>query len=113
MADCIFCQIISKKIPSELIADAENFIVIKDINPKAPVHFLIIPKEHIISLEQTTEAHTVLLGSMLLYCQSLAKKLRLSARGYKVVINTGSEGGQLVPHLHFHFLGGKKLEFSV
>ena len=113
MADCIFCQIVSKKIPTKLIAATENFIVIEDIAPKAPVHLLIIPREHIPSLEKTTDAHALLLGAMLLHCQSLAKKFNLSNRGYKVVINTGFEGGQLVPHLHLHFLGGKKIEYSV
>jgi len=107
MRDCIFCKIVAKKIPAELIREAAEFIVIKDIQPKAPVHLLIIPKKHIPSMNEVTEADRQLLGQMLEEAKRLAVDYGLSGRGYKVVINCGREGGQMVPHVHFHFLGGQ------
>jgi histidine triad (HIT) family protein len=113
MNDCIFCQIIAKQIPSELIKETPDYIVIKDIAPKAPTHLLIISKKHITSLNAADDADQNLLGAMLLASKSLAAQFGLSKRGFKVVINTGQEGGQLVPHLHVHFLGGVPLNFGV
>lgn len=109
MPDCIFCKIVAKEISTELIREASEFIVIKDIQPKAPIHLLIIPKKHIPSLNEATEADQLLLGEMLQQAKLLALDYGLSGRGYKVLINCGREGGQVVPHLHFHFLGGQMM----
>jgi histidine triad (HIT) family protein len=109
MADCIFCKIVRKEIPTELIHESEDFIVIKDINPQAPVHLLIISKEHIPSANELETRHQQLVGAMVLQAKELAILFGLQA-GYKLVINCGSDGGQVVPHLHIHMLGGQKLQ---
>jgi len=109
MDDCIFCQIKNGKIPSEIIFQNEDFFVVKDIAPKAPIHFLIIPKKHIASLLELKEEDGKVMADILLYTKQLAKDNKLSERGYRLMVNTGPEGGQEVMHLHFHFLGGKKL----
>ena len=109
MDDCIFCSIINRTIPSEIISETDGYIVIHDIAPKAPVHLLVISKKHIPSLNQLTDNETQLVGSMILATRDLARDFGLEARGYRVVINCGKESGQVVPHLHMHFLGGKKM----
>ena len=108
MANCIFCEIVGKKIPSEIIQERKDFIVIKDIAPKAPFHFLLIPKKHFDSLFSLTGHEHELFGGMIDETKLLAERFGLSERGYRVVINCGPEGGQVVQHLHLHFLGGKK-----
>jgi histidine triad (HIT) family protein len=113
MSECIFCKIISKEIPSERVYETDDFIVIKDIAPKAPIHLLIISKKHISSLAAAAETDRSLLGTMVLAAKSLAGRFELSQRGFKVIINSGAEGGQLVPHLHIHFLGGTTLHHPV
>ncbi len=108
MDGCIFCKIASKDIPSEHIYEMDDFFVIKDINPQAPVHLLIVSKEHIQSINETESRHRGMLGEMFLQAKALATKFGLE-NGYKLVINCGPDGGQVVPHLHIHVLGGKKL----
>ncbi|MDL2058707.1 histidine triad nucleotide-binding protein [Mesosutterella sp. AGMB02718] len=105
--DCLFCKIARGEIPSKKIYEDEELFAFYDINPHAPVHFLIIPKRHITSLAETTSEDSALLGKML----SLARKLALDLgcrNGFRVVINTGRDGGQEVPHLHVHVLGGPR-----
>ncbi|MBU0597706.1 histidine triad nucleotide-binding protein [Patescibacteria group bacterium] len=109
MNDCIFCKIINNEIPSEAVLNTDDFMVVKDIAPKAPIHLLILPKKHILSLAEIEEGDQLLTGKMLYITKKLASKFGLTERGFKIVINTGPDGGQLVPHLHFHFLGGKKM----
>ncbi len=104
--NCLFCKIINKKIPAEIIYDNEKIIVFKDINPKAPIHFLIVPKKHIISINHIKIKDKDLLGELFLVAQKIAKKNKI--KGYKTVFNVGREGGQLIDHLHLHFLGGWK-----
>ena len=105
-ADCIFCKIVSGAIPSKKIHEDEYVIAFHDINPAAKVHFLIVPKLHVETLKDCTEAHQVLLGKMLLLAPKLAAEQGLI--GFKTLINTGREGGQEVFHLHVHVLGGWK-----
>ena len=107
MAD-IFCQIIKGEIKSEIVAEAEDWLAIKDINPQAPIHVLIIPKQH-LELAQSSAAHTEILGKLLLAAKQVAAKLGIAETGYRLVINQGKDGGQLVSHLHVHLLGGKIL----
>ena len=107
--DCIFCQIVAGKLTSEIVYQDEEVIAFPDINPQAPVHLLIIPKRHIPSLTHLSEAETRLMGHMVNIANQLAKREGVSERGYRLVINCGKEGGQLVPHLHMHLLGGHKL----
>jgi|JI10StandDraft_1071094.scaffolds.fasta_scaffold1901824_1 histidine triad (HIT) family protein len=102
MSDCIFCKIATGAIPAEKIFENEQFFVIKDIRPKAPVHLLLIPHLHISSLLETETSHSDLLGNMLLGLNTLAKQYHLS--GFRTIINSGESSGQEVFHLHFHLL---------
>ena len=105
--DCIFCKIISGKIPSSIIDQTDEVIVIKDINPKAPVHYLIIPKKHICDLKQLGPEDKDLAAQMLFMAQRLSKKLPKPG-DFKLVSNNGAGVGQCVFHAHIHFLAGKK-----
>ncbi len=107
--DCIFCQIVAGKVPSEVIYQDEEVLAFRDINPQAPVHLLIIPKKHIPSLVHVSQADSPLIVRMVNIANQLAKREGISESGYRLVINCGEQGGQLVPHLHLHLLGGKKL----
>ncbi len=106
---CVFCQIVSKKIPSDIVYQDEEILAFRDINPRAPVHLLIIPKKHFTSLKQLTEKEIPLMGRMVSVANQLAEREGISESGYRLVINCGKEGGQLVPHLHLHLLGGRQL----
>ena len=107
--DCIFCQIVAGKVPSEILYQDEEVIAFRDINPEAPVHLLIIPRKHIPSLIHLSEAETPLIGHMVSIANQLAKREGISEGGYRLVLNCGEQGGQLVPHLHMHLLGGRRL----
>ena len=107
--ECIFCQIVAGKVPSEVLYQDEKVIAFRDINPQAPVHLIIIPKNHIPSLIHLSEAQLPIIGRMVNAANELAKKEGISESGYRLAISCGKEGGQLVPHLHMHLLGGKKL----
>lgn len=104
--DCIFCKIAKKEIPSDLVFENKDLIVFKDINPSAPVHYLVVPKEHIQSIAHLEGNHKDILASLIYTAKDEAKKLGL--KGYKLVFNVGREGGQVVDHLHLHLLGGWK-----
>lgn len=107
--DCIFCKIIAGQIPSDVIYTDDKVVAFRDINPMAPVHLLIIPREHIPSLNDVTEQQITLVGHMVQVAKQLAKQQGIATKGYRVVINTGSQGGQVVQHLHMHLLGGREL----
>jgi histidine triad (HIT) family protein len=107
MSECIFCKIAEKKIKAEILAETGKVMVIKDINPQAPTHLLIIPKAHYPTL-MDCEDHE-LLGELLQTAQDMARKLGLGDRGFRTVINTNEEGGQTVFHLHMHFMAGRPL----
>ena len=107
---CIFCQIVSKEIPAVIIFEDEEIVAFKDIHPAAPVHLLIIPKKHLSSLAQSTVEDQELLGKLLGRVKILAEEQGIAQTGYKVVINTGKNGGQLVEHLHLHLLGGLEVQ---
>jgi histidine triad (HIT) family protein len=108
MTDCIFCKIIAGDIPSPKVYEDEQIFVFKDINPKAAVHLLVIPKIHLDSLESLAEQHQALVGNMMLKLPGLAQAQGLN-NGFRTIINTGPDGGQEVGHLHIHILGGKGL----
>lgn len=103
--DCIFCKIAKGDIPSKKVYEDEDVLAFRDINPKAPVHFLIIPKRHITSLADAKPEDRDLLGKMLSLVPQLAKQ-EGCVNGFRTIINTGRDGGQEVPHLHIHVLGG-------
>lgn len=105
MSDCIFCRIANGEIPSTKVYEDEEILAFKDIHPQAPVHFLIIPKRHITSLAEVGPADTPLLGRMLALVPQLAREQGL-VDGFRTLINTGRVGGQEVPHLHLHVVGG-------
>lgn len=108
MTDCLFCKIAAGEIPSETVYEDEQLVVFRDINPKAEVHLLVIPRQHIASLEDLTPEQDTLVAHMLRILPQLAKAQGLED-GFRTVINTGSGGGQIIFHLHMHLLGGKDL----
>lgn len=112
MSDCIFCKILSGEIPSSKVYEDEKVLAFKDINPMAPVHILIIPKEHIEGVDKLTEETAPVVGHILLVAKRLAEEYHLDS-GYRIVSNVGEHGGQTVRHLHFHLLGGKKLNVEL
>jgi histidine triad (HIT) family protein len=105
--DCIFCKIAKKEIPSTIVLENDSLIAIKDINPQAPAHILIIPKKHYSTLLDCKDK--TLLGEMLSMAKDVAVKLSVGAKGFRVSINTNDEGGQTVFHLHLHLLAGRPL----
>ena len=107
--DCIFCQIVAGKVPSEILYQDEEVIAFRDIHPLAPTHLLIIPKRHIPSLTHLSEEDLPLMGHMVNTANQLAKREGIAESGYRLVINCGEQGGQLVPHLHMHLIGGRRL----
>lgn len=108
MTDCLFCKIIAGDIPSSHVFEDDQIFVFKDINPKAEVHLLVIPKIHIDSLDELSEQHQSLISHMMLKLPELARSQGLDD-GFRTIINTGPGGGQEVGHLHIHILGGKGL----
>lgn len=105
MSDCIFCRIAKGEIPSRKIYEDNDIFAFHDINPQRPVHFLVIPKQHLASLDEATPEHQELLGKMLVKASELARRVGLT-NGFRTLINTGRIGGQEVFHLHIHILGG-------
>jgi len=95
-----------------MVYEDDKVVVFRDINPVAPVHILIIPREHIASLNDITEQQTPLIGHMIMVAKQVAKQQDIAEKGYRVVFNVGSWGGQLIQHLHMHLLGGRKLRFQ-
>ncbi|OGB74377.1 hypothetical protein A2V68_01375 [candidate division Kazan bacterium RBG_13_50_9] len=107
--DCIFCQIVAGKIPASVRFEDEEMLAFDDINPHAPIHVLVIPKKHIESLTHITKQEEALMGRLIYRCRELARELNIADSGYRVTINVGRWGGQIVPHLHLHLLGGAPL----
>ena len=108
MNDCLFCKIIAGDISSETVYEDEQLVVFRDINPKAEVHLLVIPRQHIASLNEVTAEQDALLAHMLRVMPQLAEAQGLED-GFRTIINTGKGGGQIIFHLHMHLLGGKDL----
>jgi histidine triad (HIT) family protein len=106
--DCLFCKIIAGQIPSTPVYQDDLAYAFADINPKAPVHVLIVPREHIGSLDEAGKEHRALLGHLMSVAAEIARQRSL-AKGYRVVVNTGEHGGQTVDHLHLHLMGGRQM----
>lgn len=106
---CLFCKIIKKEIPSNVILENDDFLAFHDINPKAPVHILAIPKIHVDSFIDVTPE---IMAGMTTFIQDIAKEVKIEKSGYRVITNIGDNGGQEVQHLHFHILGGAKLKWD-
>ncbi len=112
MADCIFCKIANKEIPSTVVFEDEQAIAFKDLEPQAPVHVLVIPKKHVESVGALKPEDKDLVGHIM--CEVIPKIAReqgIAEKGFRVVANTGDEGGQTVHHLHFHVLGGRSMQW--
>ncbi len=106
---CLFCKIVNKEIPANTILENDEFIAFHDINPKAPVHVLAIPKLHV---ESFNEVQPQTMADITTFIQDVAKELNIDKSGYRVITNIGDNGGQEVKHLHFHILGGAKLKWE-
>jgi len=103
--ECIFCQIIKKEQPADIIYEDNDFIVFKDIKPSAPIHLLLVPKIHIPSVNNLEEEHINLIGKLFLLAKKIAKNQK-TENGYKLIFNVGRKGGQIINHLHLHLMGG-------
>lgn len=104
MSDCIFCKIVKKEIVADIIFEDDKVVAFNDIRPSAPVHVLVVPKEHIQSIAHLESNHNEVISKLIFTAKSLAAKSNL--KGYKLVFNVGREGGQVIDHLHLHLLGG-------
>ncbi len=109
--DCIFCKIAANEIPSQKVFEDEVCLAFEDLNPQAPVHILIIPREHVDSLDKAGSGEKASLGHLLLTAAEIARQKGFADNGYRVVINTNSDGGQTVFHLHVHLLAGRPFIF--
>ena len=105
MTDCLFCKIANKKTPAEIVYENDKVAAFKDIHPRAPIHFLIVPKKHITSVDHLELQDKELVGELILAAQKIAKEKKLN--GYKLIINVGRPAGQVIDHLHLHLLSGK------
>ena len=109
MEDCIFCQIIAGKMPSEVVYEDDKVYAFRDIKPAAPVHILLIPRKHIATFNDLDAEDGELMSHMPLVLKKLAADHGLAEKGYRILVNCGSDGGQVVYHLHYHLLGGRPL----
>ena len=105
----LFQKIVAREIPAKIISEDEDLIVFHDVNPQAPIHVLLVPKRPIPRLAEATAEDAIILGKLMLKAQEMAKVLGISQTGFRVVINSGRNGGETVPHLHVHLLGGRPL----
>lgn len=108
--DCIFCKIVQNEIPSQKIYEDEEIIAFNDLEPQAPIHILIVPKEHIQDVNQITDKNMDIIGKIFVVASKIARDKDLS-NGYRIVNNCGEDGGQTVKHIHFHLLGGRKMQW--
>lgn len=109
MEDCIFCKIIKKEIPSEIVYEDERVIAFKDVNPAAPIHILVVPKKHIVNLLEVSKEDSDLISYIYQVINTIAIENGFAENGFRVIVNCGKDSGQEVMHLHFHVLAGKKL----
>jgi histidine triad (HIT) family protein len=106
-SDCLFCRIIRKEIPANIVAEDEHCVAFRDINPQAPLHVLVIPRDHVASLNDMTDGDTI--GHMHRLAAQIAKQEGMAERGFRTVINTNADAGQTVFHIHLHLLAGRRL----
>jgi histidine triad (HIT) family protein len=105
--DCLFCRIIRKEIPATFVHESTECVAIRDINPQAPTHIVVIPREHIQSLNEATDA--TLIGQLSLVAAAIARTEGIADSGYRTVVNTNRDGGQTVSHIHLHLIGGRRM----
>ncbi len=111
MTECLFCRIINGDIPSKIVLEDDRIFAFEDINPQAPTHILIIPKQHFASLNEAPADSEELLGHILIKARAIAQERGLKESGYRLVLNTGRDSGQEVFHIHFHLLGGRRMSW--
>jgi histidine triad (HIT) family protein len=102
--DCVFCKIVAGEIPKEFLYEGKDMVAFRDIRPSAPVHILVVPREHVASVSSLEERHGAMVAALIFRAKALAEEVGL--QGYKLVFNVGREGGQVIDHLHLHLLGG-------
>ena len=110
--DCVFCKIAAGQIPSNILYQDEDVIVFPDIKPITPIHLLVVSRKHIPSLSEMNDDETPLIGHMTKVANQLAREHGIAKSGYRLTINSGADSGQIVPHLHMHFMGGRALKWS-
>jgi len=110
--ECIFCKIANHEIPTEAVYEDDDVIAFHDINPQAPIHLLIVPKKHITSIMEVAEEDGPIINKIVKVAQKLAKENNIDKKGFRIVVNTGDDGGQTVKHLHFHLLGGRFMTWT-
>jgi histidine triad (HIT) family protein len=109
MSDCLFCKIINRQIPASIVYEDQRVLAFNDINPQAPTHVLVIPRRHIVSLNEMSVEDDQLVGELVRRAAAIAKERGLSAAGYRTVFNTNRDAGQTVLHVHLHLLGGRSM----
>jgi histidine triad (HIT) family protein len=109
--DCLFCRIVAGELPSTKVTEDDVVVAIRDINPRAPTHILLLSREHIASAAELGESHAALLGRLFATAAELARQEGIADAGYRIVTNVGRWGGQSVDHLHFHLMGGRAFEW--
>jgi histidine triad (HIT) family protein len=113
MADsnCIFCRIVQREIPSNIVREDEHTVAFRDLDPKAPTHVLVVPRAHVASVNDVDAAHADALGALFLAAREVAQSEGIAGAGYRLVVNTGAAAGQTVHHLHMHVLGGRDMRW--
>lgn len=109
MADCIFCKIVQREIPSDIVYEDDDVLAFSDLSPQAPVHILIIPKSHVASVNELADSNVDVIGRLVLTAKALAAERGIAESGYRLIVNCNAEGGQTVYHLHLHLMGGRQL----
>ena len=109
VANCLFCKVVAGDMPASIVYEDDRCLAFTDINPRAPTHVLVIPREHIPTVGAATPEQEGLLGHLLLAAHEVARKAGIAEKGYRLAINCGADAGQAVPHLHVHVLGGRKM----
>ncbi len=111
MQECIFCKIINRELPAEIVYEDEQILAFKDVNPVAPVHLLLIPKKHISGISDLKEEDAGIMGRMQILAANLAAEMGLAQDGFRLVCNCGRDAGQLVMHIHYHLLSGREFQW--
>jgi histidine triad (HIT) family protein len=111
MEGCLFCRIVNKEIPADIVFENDKLLAFRDIDPQAPVHILIIPKEHITTTNDLNNNNKELIGELVLTAKNLATKYNIAEDGYRMVFNCNKSGGQAVYHIHLHLLGGRQMKW--
>jgi len=109
MADCVFCRIVRGEVPSDRVYEDEQVVAFRDIHPQAPIHLLIVPREHFVNAQALGEEQRALAGHLILVANALARQEGIAESGYRVVLNCNRDGGQSIDHLHLHLLGGRPM----